>query len=323
MKIAITGANGFVGSNLIRHFQAAGHEVLALVRSVESAELLKSIVKTIVVDYYNPSQLYEALCDIDVVVHNAGKTKALDMDEMMQANVGTTENIITAINSIDRETQLIYISSQAASRPSYGNVPVKESDPPAPLTNYGKSKLQAELLIRSKCNQPYTIVRPCSVYGSHDKDFLTLFKMINKGFSFQIGKQDKLLNMIHVDELAQFISLCLQNQKVYRQTIFATDGKVYRQSQIMRSIARALHKTPKYIVIPDWIARIAFSIGGWYGKLFSVAVIVNKDKMKEIMAPGWVADTTKAKDLLDWNPVSDIDRNLMETAKCYRVLGWL
>lgn len=323
MKIAITGANGFVGSNLIRHFQTAGHEVLALVRSVESANLLRNIVKTIVVDYSNPGPLYEAFCDMDVVVHNAGKTKALDMDEMMQANVSTTDNIITAINSLSKVTQLIYISSQAASRPSYGNVPVKESDAPAPLTNYGKSKLAAENLIRKKCNQPYTIIRPCSVYGDNDKDFLSLFKMVNMGFSFQIGKTDKLLNMIHVNELAEFISLCLMNERVFGQIIFATDTKVYHQSQIMRSIARALHKSPKYVVIPEVIAKLAFTLGGWYGKLFSVAVMVNKDKMKEIMAPGWVADTSKAKELLNWNPTPDFDLNIMETVKCYRALGWL
>ncbi|PKN73867.1 MAG: hypothetical protein CVU50_01400 [Candidatus Cloacimonetes bacterium HGW-Cloacimonetes-3] len=323
MKIAITGANGFVGSNLVSALQAEGHEVLALVRSVASSQLLDNLVKTVVVNYEDMANLYSALLDCDVVIHNAGKTKALYPEEMMATNVGITENIIIAINSIDKPVQLIYISSQAASRPSYGNVPVKESDKPSPLTSYGRSKLAAEVLIRRTCNKPFTIIRPCAVYGFGDKDFLSLFKMVRLGFSISIGREDRMMNMIYVNELASFIILCLQNPAAFGETFFATDGQTYRQSDVLAYIALALHKKPVKLVIPNLIAKLLFYSVGAFGKIFSVPMLMNKDKMKEVLAEGWLADSSKAKEILGWNPQPDLKLHILETAKCYKKLGWL
>jgi nucleoside-diphosphate-sugar epimerase len=323
MKIAITGANGFVGSNLVSYFQSEGHEVLAFVRSVASAQLLETLVKTIIIDYEDTAALYSALLDCDVVIHNAGKTKALYHEEMMETNVGITENIIIAINLSDKPVQLIYISSQAASRPSFGNVPVKESDNPAPLTSYGKSKLAAEMLIRKTCTKPFTIIRPCSVYGYGDKDFLALFRMVRLGFSISIGKEDKLMNMISVNELASFIGLCLNNPSAYGETFFATDGQVYSQKDVLAYIALALHKTPRQVTVPKLVAKLVFYSVDAFGRVFSVPTLINRDKMKEIMADGWLADPSKAKEKLGWNPEANLKLHILETAKCYHELGWL
>jgi len=323
MKIAITGANGFVGSNLITHFQSEGHEVIALVRSEDSAKSLSIITPVYVVDYMDTHALYIALKGVDVLIHNAGKTKTISHEEMMNANVGVTNSIVATINIKNDPIQLIYISSQAASHPSHDEIPVKESDAPAPLTSYGESKLAAETLILETCKQPFTIIRPCSVYGYGDKDFLSLFKMVNKGISFSIGRGEQLLNMIHVSELAAFIGICLQNPAAYGEIFFATDGKVYRQNDVQIAIAKALNKKPKNINIPIRLAKMVFYLGDAWGKMMHVASILNKDKMKEIMAEGWLADPEKARSILGWNPQANLEKHIMETAKCYRENGWL
>ncbi len=323
MKIAITGANGFVGTNLIRHFQSQRHEVVALVRSHTAAEMLNHMVNTIVVDYLDAASIFGAVNGCDIIIHNAGRTKALNDKEMYDANVEPTRVIVTAINGMDCPVQLVYISSQAAAKPSYNNIPVKESDPPAPLTAYGRSKQSAEQYIRKNCNKPFTIIRPCSVYGYGDKDFLSLFKMVKKGFSFRIGRIDKLLNMIHVDELASFITICLQNEAAYKQVFFATDGAVYKQSEIMQYIALALHKKPLQLSIPIMLAKVIFHLGDAWGRIMSTPVIVNKDKMKEILADSWLADPSKAREILHWQPQANLKKNILETAKCYQELGWL
>lgn len=323
MKLAITGANGFVGSNLIKHFQSCGHEVYALIRPEAKINLLPPDTSIRKVNYRDINSLTEAFAGIDVLIHNAGKTKALSHDEMLKANLGVTQNIIHALNTFEHPIQLIYISSQAASKPSYGNIPVKESDACAPLTSYGKSKLAAEEAIRSSCNKDFTIIRPCSVYGGGDRDFLTLFKMVNHGFSFQIGKTDKLLNMIHVSELTAFIGQCVLNPMAYGETFFATDGQVYRQSEVLKAIAVALHKTPNHIVIPDSAARFVFACGDVIEKITKHSSMINREKMKEIMAESWLADPSKAKSVLGWEPIPQLQLHIMETAVCYRDLAWL
>jgi len=141
MKIAITGANGFVGSNLVKHFLSAGYEVRAIVRSNAFTTFISSRAQIVKVNYYDAQSLISAFTGIDIIIHNAGKTKALNSEQMFKANLGITEKIIEAINKLPEEQQLIYFSSQAASRPSIDNIPVKEDEPSAPVTWYGKSKL--------------------------------------------------------------------------------------------------------------------------------------------------------------------------------------
>jgi len=323
MKIAITGANGFVGSNLIKHFQSSGHEVLALIRKSSNTDTIPAATELVTIDYTDINSIKSAVQNCDVLIHNAGKTKALNHAIMMKANEGITKNIIQAINQLASPIHIIYISSQAASKPSVKNFPVTEDEPSAPLTSYGISKLAAETVIRQSCQKPWTIVRPCSVYGCGDKDFLHLFKMDKMGFNFQIGNKDRLLNMIHISELALFVELCITSPAAQNQIFFATDGHVYHQSDVLASIARALNKNNLSVRIPEALAKLAFGAGDLYSKMFHQETVLNREKMKEILADSWLADPTKAHNLLDWNPVANLELHMQETALCYQKLGWL
>ena len=139
MRIAITGANGFIGNNLLKHFKACGHETIAIIR--KSAIVPDHDVEIREVDYYDALSLTENLKDVDVLIHNAGKTKSLNAQEMLAANVGITQRIVQAINTLNHPIHLIFISSQAASRASTNNKPINEDETPRPLTRYGKSKI--------------------------------------------------------------------------------------------------------------------------------------------------------------------------------------
>ncbi len=323
MKIAITGANGFVGSNLIKHFQNRGHEVIALVRESSNPNAIPAATNIISTDYADIEAIKSALENCDVLIHNAGKTKALNHSAMMDANVGITENIITAINQLSKSIHLIYISSQAASKPSVNNYPVSEDEPSAPLTSYGISKLAAEHAIRSSCQKPWTIVRPCSVYGCGDRDFLQLFKMAKHGISFKIGSKDRLLNMIHISELASFIELCITTPTAENQVFFATDGHVYHQSDVFTAIAQAMQKNNLTIPIPEPLVKLAFTAGDLLGHILHKEMVVNREKMKEILAESWLANPAKAQNLLGWNPLANLEHYMQETALCYQKLGWL
>ncbi len=323
MKIAITGANGFVGSNLCKHFLAKGHEVKALIRKTASSASIPQSAELIPVDYRAQQSLRETLKDCDVLIHNAGKTKTRTHSEMLKANLGVTESIISIVNTLPQPFHLIYISSQAVAGPISGNQPHSEDMPPNPLSSYGKSKLAAETAIREKCMVPWTIVRPCSVYGCGDRDFLSLFKMVKHGLAVQIGKQDKLLNMIHVSELATFLELCAGNPKVHGQILAASDGNIYTQREVVMTIAKVLNKKPLRIIIPLWLAKQVFYAGHLIGIVSKRAVVLNREKMKEILADGWLTSTDKAQTLLNWNPEANLMKHLKETAQCYQKLGWL
>ncbi len=100
MKIAITGANGFVGSNLVKHFLSAGYEVKAIIRANAATTFIPSSAQIVRVDYDDVTSLLTAFTGVDIIIHNAGKTKANNAEQMFKANLGITEKIIAASNRI-------------------------------------------------------------------------------------------------------------------------------------------------------------------------------------------------------------------------------
>ena len=319
MKIAITGANGFVGSTLLKSLQEKGLKPIALVRRPFYAQG----VDVREIDYSNITQLSLTLADVDVVIHNAGKTKTLSHTEMYASNIGLTQKIVSAINHIDHPIRLIYISSQAASGPSKAGIPRKESDPCEPISSYGKSKALAEKVIHKQCQQPYNIVRPCSVYGPQDRDFLQLFKLCKKGLSLQVGKEARLLNMIHVSQLAGFILRLIGNSNVDREIFFASDNRIYTQAQVVQYIAKAMAIENRELVVPQILAQGAFGLSDLWSRIIRRPLVMNLEKYKEITAEAWVVDTSKARELLDWDPPARMPELIEETYQWYISNGWL
>jgi nucleoside-diphosphate-sugar epimerase len=319
MKIAITGANGFVGSTLLTHLHHKGFEPLAFVRK----PFRLNSIPVRIVDYSNPNTLSRALSDVDVLIHNAGMTKSVSRGEMLAANVGITRNVVQAVNQAKHPIRLIYISSQAASGPSSAQTPRRESDALAPISIYGKSKAIAERVVQTQCSQAWNIVRPCSVYGPGDRDFLSLFRLCNSGFSLQIGKKERPLNMIHVSQLADFLLHLIMNQQVMGEIFFATDNQVYTQALIVDAICAAIGKKSRRLIVPEALAHLAFgALDGW-GRLRSLPSAMNLEKYHELSAEGWVADPQKAQGLLGWNPPAMLPELICETYRWYRENSWL
>ncbi|MDY0337367.1 MAG: NAD-dependent epimerase/dehydratase family protein [Candidatus Cloacimonadaceae bacterium] len=321
MKIAITGANGFVGSALLKHFAANDHQAIALIRPSAQKPITNQELR--IVDYDDRQSLLKALSGVDVLVHNAGKTKTLQHQEMLTANLGLTRNVLDAVNSLPTPIHLIYISSQAASRPSNINEPVSEDEVPQPITSYGKSKAWAERLIREECQQAYTIVRPCSIYGPGDRDFLQLFKLCRFGLGMQIGAKERQVNMIHVQQLADFLLLVAANPKAYQQVFFATDNQVYTQAYIAASICKVMGKHHRQIIVPETVARQVFGISDMMARLRGKAATLNLEKLAEILAEAWLANPEKARQVLAWDPAPRLEELIMETYQWYVQESWL
>jgi nucleoside-diphosphate-sugar epimerase len=323
MKIAITGANGFVGSNLAGYFSVRNHQVAALVRPEAELSLLPAGVAVLSIDYSDVPSLVQVLSDADIVIHNAGKTRALSYEEMLGANVGVTRKLLKAMENCPGVRQFIYLSSQAASRPSLPSELIKEEDLSAPVTWYGRSKAMAEKVIREECGVPWTVIRPVPVYGEGDRDFLQLFRVLSRGFSFRIGKQERTLNMIHIGELCNLTELCLDNPKALYETFFASDGETYTQSGIAAAIASLMPGGKRTITIPVPAARLIYHAGDLIGRLRGKSLVLNDQKLAELLAEGWTCSMEKARSKLGWEPRPDLEQNLRRTYQWYLEKGWL
>ena len=135
MKVLVTGANGFIGKNLVlRLRERVGTEVLTLIRG----------------DGHSAWQ--DALAQADAVVHLAGENRPNDPAAFTEANIGLTQRLCKSLESMGKRTPVFFSSSAQA-----------EQDNP-----YGRSKRAAEealVQLAESNGNPVAIYRLPGVFG--------------------------------------------------------------------------------------------------------------------------------------------------------------
>ena len=168
MKILISGAYGFVGTNLSRYLAAKGHKCIALDIAKGNAEA------------YSGFHAWDGLDgidwpSIDAVVHLAGKAhdlkKVSDPQSYFDINVGLTERLFNVCNG--KVSRFIYFSSSKAA----------DADTP-----YGKSKLAAEQFLDGRA----IVLRPAMIHGPGNKGNLNLlWGIARRGFPWPLAARGR------------------------------------------------------------------------------------------------------------------------------------
>jgi UDP-glucose 4-epimerase len=209
-KIAITGASGFIGRNLLHHL--AGNNCSITVLDFDAASYPKS-VKVVKGNLLTKEGLDEFLEETDVLIHLAGQVLQGNIS-MDKGNAKTTENLI--LKASKYSVKKIIFSSTIAVYGSSDEKIFKESDNCLPDTEYGLSKLKAEKIIEEwgkKIGNQYTILRFFSVYGQNNKkgvvyDLCSDF--INKGMITVYGNGKQKRDLVFVEDVAKVLSLAVE-----------------------------------------------------------------------------------------------------------------
>src|SRR5215470_14489576 len=203
MKFLLTGGSGFIGSNLARIAIAKGHAVRALVRRTSvRTELERMGAQLATADLFSGEGIDEAMQGIDCVLHIAGAVKARNTQELYRCNTDTTRALISAAAATAVPPRFVYCSSLAAAGPTTIGKPRCEALEPTPVSEYGRSKLAAEMVMRKYADRvPCVIVRPPIVYGPNDREFLpALLPMAQLGLVLKTGFGPKHYSLVHVQD---------------------------------------------------------------------------------------------------------------------------
>ncbi len=187
MKILVTGATGFLGHNFLDQLMTVSPEpeIWILARDPQKAQSLKiSLPKPVTIvqgDLCQPETLQNWPQDFDLVFHLAALVGLKDGDVFYEVNTQGTAHLLAALQEQVHLKRLVYISSIAAidrpldAKPPYH--PLDEASPAAPRTDYGRSKYQAEQLIKNS-SFPYTILRPAYIFGPYPRKGSSMDKVI-------------------------------------------------------------------------------------------------------------------------------------------------
>ncbi|MBN1938836.1 MAG: NAD(P)-dependent oxidoreductase, partial [Candidatus Aminicenantes bacterium] len=178
--VLITGATGFVGGHLAERLRSRGTAVTALVRNPARGRFLESLGVRLLQGELDGGPIFPD--DLDAVFHLAGMTRARRTADYYSVNQKCTASLLGSLLEHGLRPRFVFLSTTAAGGPSPDGRPLREDDPPRPVSDYGQSKLLGEEAVLSrKEDLPVSIVRVGPVYGPRDPGFLDYFKVVRRG----------------------------------------------------------------------------------------------------------------------------------------------
>jgi nucleoside-diphosphate-sugar epimerase len=323
VNVFVTGATGFVGAHLVKALLARGDSVTALARRPALAELQGwgNNVRLLKGDLNDEAVLRQGCAGMDVVYHVAGKIAARDMAEFMATNRDGTANVLEAARD-GGARRFLFVSSLAVSGPTEPGQPIDETRPPAPVTDYGRSKLAAEVLVQAM-SLPWTIVRPPVVYGEWDRGTLKIFQLAKRGILPVFGDGSQELSVIHAEDLARGIVAAATAPAAAGKVYFAAHPTTTTSRALALSVAKALGKRPSVIGIPPLVARGVLWAAGTLAHIAGKATLLSADKGNEYLAPAWTCRSDALRRDASWQAEIDLETGLRRAANWYREVGWL
>lgn len=325
MRALVTGASGFIGSNLVDRLLAEGAEVKCLVRPHSKLTWLSSPDLTMVRgDFHNPSSLAPAVAEVDVVFHVAGATRAARRAGYFRGNLEATCNLLQACLKYGSEDQkILFVSSLAAAGPSPGN-PLTEDLEPHPVSAYGASKLAAErAVLEFGQTRPVMVIRPPAVYGPRDRGTLMLFKSVQRGIHVIPGLSPQKVSLVHVHDLVTGLLLAVRSERALGRVYYICGDGHYDWQTVGEYLGRTLGKRFGTLHVPWGLMRLV-ALGGSLASQFTrTPTLLSLDKLSDIRQSHWLCSNDRAKVEIGFQPAIDLLTGLTTTAAWYKKMGWL
>ena len=271
MRITIIGASGFVGSRLIKLLQQTNYEILNIDK--QQSPFYPEI--TTIANVLDKDKMTSLLSETDVVVLLAAEHR----DDVAPAslyydvNVGGTKNILDAMNQ-NGVKQIVFISSVAVYGLNKKNP--TEEHPADPFNHYGKSKWQAEEVLREwygedSQNRSLTIIRPTVIFGERNRgNVYNLLKQIASGRFLMVGKGYNYKSMAYVGNVVDFIKFHIEENKPGYQVFNYTDKPDLNMNELVSQVEKSLNKRIPSTHFPYWLGML----GGYCFDI--LAVIIRK-----------------------------------------------
>eukprot|EP00913_Durusdinium_trenchii_P008981 g8447.t1 len=270
-RILVTGATGFVGRRLCRALLDRGNDVIAAVRNPAVNNALPTGVEFYAAGDIGPDTSWNkgVLKSVDTVVHLAARVHIMNdtakdpAAEFRKVNIAGTEGLIRAAAASAR--RFVYVSSLHAMRTLTDELLTEESEC-APESDYGKSKLWAEQVVREVGEETgieTVILRPPPVYGPGNLgNLLRLFDAVRKGRSLPLGLVKNRRSLIYVENLVDALAACVHHENAANQTFLVSDGRPVSIGELVRETGTAFGLRAKLWPVPVSLMKLGGKLTG-------------------------------------------------------------
>lgn len=288
MRIAVTGASGYIGLSLLRCLASRGHQVLAFGRR-------EMVTNDPAIRWYVKSDGRPNGADLqscDAIVHLAGRahTRVASQDGVDLFDKANHE-FACATATAAREagvSRFVQVSTLGV-HGSWSAHPIDETSALIGDTPYARSKIAAEQDLAVLLNDSataLTIVRPPMVYGADcPGNFPRLVRLVKSGIPLPFGSVTGIRSFIHLDNLVSMLAYCAERPHV-DGVFVAGDGSDFELPDLIRAIAAGVHAPLRLVAFPPQVLRWLAKIIGRHREIDSLTRPMPVDWSK-IRAAGW------------------------------------
>ncbi|HHY57525.1 MAG TPA: NAD-dependent epimerase/dehydratase family protein [Chloroflexi bacterium] len=259
--VLVTGANGFLGSEVVNRLLTAGHSVRATGKEPSYSH---SDVEYIRADITQAAQLSAVTSEIAAVIHTAGLAHVFHRfaalaDRFFQINELGAENVARAA-AADGVEHFILISSVSVYGPSTHGLCTEES-PCQPEGAYALSKLNAEhgvAELAKETGMAVTILRLATLYGEGDPGNVgRLMRSLDRGRFLWIGDGHNRKSLLYRGDAARACLAVLDKPPASGVATYNVSAPPCTMREIVETLSTALGKKPLPVRVPAGLAAQA------------------------------------------------------------------
>ncbi|MCF6356019.1 MAG: SDR family oxidoreductase [Candidatus Polarisedimenticolaceae bacterium] len=314
-SVLLTGATGFVGKALRNKLHAAGITYSSAVR----APLPSGKSDNLFGQVHNVSEIGSATCwdsalkNTDAIIHLAARAHIMNdtttdpLQSFREVNTAGTLRLARAAADAGVR-RFIFLSSIKVNGESTSDQPFDEAMPAAPQEPYAISKHEAEQglhKIAEGSSMEVVIIRPPLIYGPGVKaNFLRLLGWIDRGIPLPLAGIKNQRSLVAVDNLADFLITCLNHPAAANELFLISDGEDLSTAGLAQCIAKHMGHSARLFSVPQSLMNLGASLLG-------------KKPMVDRLAQSLQVDSSKARQLLQWQPPLCVDEAMAETVHWY------
>lgn len=323
MKVLVTGATGFIGSNLTRSLLADGFDVRALARASSDVNELENMGAEVVRgDLLDPEAIVRALRGCRRVYHLAARMLAsgVSRSAYLSANVDGTRNIARACAGRDLD-RIVFVSSSGV----FGiirNPPANEDTRINPSSAYRESKWLGEKAVHEELTgkgPPTVIARLSGIMGPGSMNWLGLSRAIAGGRFRIIGNGKNHDNVAYVSDVVEGLRLCGETPGIDGQVYLIGGNPSVSVNQIVQAIARELDVEIPNGHLPVAPYRVFNRISEMVYK--SIGIEVPGVHKYALFLADKILDLSKAERELGFQPKVPFAEGVRQTIDWYREKG--
>ncbi|MEZ9365517.1 SDR family oxidoreductase [Vibrio sp. F13] len=310
MNILVTGSTGFVGSRVVELAKKRDWAVIPVVR-----KQIEPLTNSLVIPSIDASTDWSGAFEgVDCVVHCAARVHQMNESERGALTAYRDINTLGTLNlakqaAVAGVKRFVFVSSiKVNGEFSEPNLPFEPNLKNTPQDPYGLSKYEAEVELAKLSKETgleVVIIRPPLVYGPGVKaNFLSMMRLIDKGIPLPFGAIKNQRSLVYLDNLSDLILTCCEHPSAPGHTFLASDDHDVSTTQLMRTIALSMGKSPRLVPIPmSWIQL--------------AASVLNKKHIAQRVCGSLQVEIETTKEIMGWKPPVSFEQGIKRTVEAY------